>query len=193
MNKDCFICGIGGQGIVLASRVIAQAAINRGEGVRTSETIGMAQRGGCVSSHVRIGDMLSPQIPQGHADLFIAFEPGEAVRNLSYLREGGTAIISSKVIQSAASTGKTEDAGRMLSYLKEKISNLFVINCDEVARLCGSLKVLNIVMLGAGVASGTLGMTLEEMDYVLTEKFAANLIDINKKALRLGAAYIKQL
>ena len=88
MNKNCLLCGVGGQGVVLASRLIAYAAMEKGNFVRTAETIGMAQRGGSVVSHVRIGDEIySPQVPVGSADVILAFEPGEAVRCLPYLKK----------------------------------------------------------------------------------------------------------
>ena len=90
MKQDILICGVGGQGTVLASRVLAAAAMEAGHPVHSAETIGMAQRGGSVTSHVRVGeDAFSPLIPLGGADLLMAFEPAEAVRNLPYLRPEG--------------------------------------------------------------------------------------------------------
>ena len=96
MNKNCLLCGVGGQGTVLASRLIAQAAMERGHFARTTETIGMAQRGGCVVSHVRIGEECqSPLIPLGKADILVGFEPGEAVRCLPSLAPGAASAINS--------------------------------------------------------------------------------------------------
>ena len=81
MNQDILLCGVGGQGTVLASKLIAAAAMAEGNTVHSAETIGMAQRGGSVISHIRIGDAASsPLIPYGHADILIAFEPAEAYR-----------------------------------------------------------------------------------------------------------------
>ena len=100
MAKNILICGVGGQGTVLAAKVISQAAIANGEKVLSAETIGMAQRGGSVVSHVRIGsDVYSPLLPLGQADILIAFEAAEAVRNIEYLKEGGTVIDNKKIIQ----------------------------------------------------------------------------------------------
>ena len=99
MNKNCLLCGVGGQGVVLASKLIAYAAMEKGMFVRTSETIGMAQRGGSVVSHVRVGEEIhSPMIPKGSADVLLAFEPAEAVRNLSYLKKGGIVIVNQKAL-----------------------------------------------------------------------------------------------
>jgi len=86
---NCLLCGVGGQGTVLASRMIAAAAMKRGLFAETAETIGMAQRGGSVVSHVRVGEnQYSPLIPYGKADIIIGFEPAEAVRCLPYLKNG---------------------------------------------------------------------------------------------------------
>ena len=85
MNKNIVLCGVGGQGTVLASKLIAAAAMKKGLSVMSAETIGMAQRGGSVFSHVRIGDdVCSPMIARGSADLIVGFEPGEAVRMLPF-------------------------------------------------------------------------------------------------------------
>ncbi|MBQ5587217.1 MAG: 2-oxoacid:acceptor oxidoreductase family protein, partial [Selenomonadales bacterium] len=92
--KNCLLCGVGGQGTVLASRIIASAAMEKGLFARTAETIGMAQRGGSVVSHVRLGDDIqSSLIPLGQAELLIAFEPCEAVRCLPYLKADATIIV----------------------------------------------------------------------------------------------------
>lgn len=96
MNKSILLAGVGGQGTVLASKLIAQAAIDLGFPARTAETIGMAQRGGCVVSHVRIGEAHSPLIPKGKADIIIGFEPAEAVRCLPYLKEEGVVVTTKK-------------------------------------------------------------------------------------------------
>ena len=99
MKKDILICGVGGQGTVLASKLIAAAAMEEGNTVHSAETIGMAQRGGSVTSHVRIGEAYSPLIPKGKCDMILAFEPAEAVRNLPYLKKDGLVIVSSAPVK----------------------------------------------------------------------------------------------
>ena len=121
MNKNILLCGVGGQGIVLASKLIAQAAMENSLPVMSAETIGMAQKGGSVFSHVRIGSNLStPMIPKGGADVIIGFEPAEAVRMLPYLKKDGTVIVNScptkpvtAMLSASSYTGK-----EMLAYLK---------------------------------------------------------------------------
>lgn len=119
MNKDILLCGVGGQGTVLAAKILAAAAMNAGEKVRSCETIGMAQRGGSVTSHVRIGDSSSPLIPRAKADILMAFEPAEAVRNLDYLKREGIVIVNrapvKPVTESLQQTGY--DGTEMIEYL----------------------------------------------------------------------------
>lgn len=191
MNKSFLLCGVGGQGTVLASRVIAQAAMEKGEFARTSETIGMAQRGGCVVSHVRIGNMLSPLIPQGGADVLIGFEPGEAVRCIGYLKKGGLIVTAKKTVQpvSAAMTGSRIDGGEMIEYLRKKTDRMIVVDTDKICEECGTSKVLNTALLGAAAAAGELGVTVEEVSAVLEQRLPARVMDINKKALAMGALY----
>ncbi|MBQ4347177.1 MAG: 2-oxoacid:acceptor oxidoreductase family protein, partial [Firmicutes bacterium] len=96
---DCIICGVGGQGSVLLSRLLAQCALYKGISARTAETIGMAQRGGSVTSHVRTGKTVhSPLIPKGGADLLLGLEPAEALRGLSFLKPGGIAVVSKSAV-----------------------------------------------------------------------------------------------
>ena len=119
MNKNCLLCGVGGQGVVLASKLIAYAAMDKGMDVRTSETIGMAQRGGSVVSHVRMGTKIhSPMIPKGCADVIMAFEPAEAVRCLPYLKEGGVAVVNQKAVQplTGRPSAKRRDPPRCLTW-----------------------------------------------------------------------------
>lgn len=193
MKLDCLLSGVGGQGIVLASRIIAQAAMEKGLFVRTSETIGMAQRGGCVVSHVRIGDTVSPLIPLGGADLLIGFEPGEALRCLPYLKEGGAVIVSAKAIQpvTAALAGKSFDAAPFLDGLQKQARHIIVVDGDAICKACGSDKVLNTALLGAAAISGHLGLSLAEITTVLRGKLPAKMVSINEKALQLGAAAAK--
>ena len=122
MNKDILVCGVGGQGTVLASKLIASAYMAKGETVHSAETIGMAQRGGSVTSHVRIGEAYSPLIAQGGADIILAFEPAEAVRNLAYLKKGGIVITNNVPVKPATDSlmNSGYEAQPMLEYLKDK-------------------------------------------------------------------------
>ena len=188
MNKDILICGVGGQGTVLASKIIAAAAMDEGSPVHSAETIGMAQRGGSVTSHVRIGgEAYSPMIPFGGADMLLAFEPGEAVRNLRYLRRGGIAVVNTTAVkpvtESLRDTGY--DGSEMTAYLKQKCSCIFV-DAEEVCRPFGSSKFFNVIMLGVAAGSGHLGLKKETLLKQIEQRVPAKFLDVNIRAFTAG-------
>ena len=187
MNMNYLLCGVGGQGTVLAAKVLAAAAIARGEEVKTTETIGMAQRGGPVTSYVRTGhDVHSPIIPLGSADVIIGFEPGEVVRNIDYLKEGGTIITASKEVMpvTAALMGTVYDGRDMVKWLKDNYENVIVVDGEKLCGELGSDKVLNVILLGAAIANGSLGISLEEAEEALLARLPEKLHELNRKALR---------
>jgi indolepyruvate ferredoxin oxidoreductase beta subunit len=188
--KSCLLCGVGGQGTVLASRIIAAAAMAKGLHARTAETIGMAQRGGSVVSHVRIGEEIaSPAIPLGTADVIIGFEPGETAANIKYLKKDGVLIVSSKQVKPVtASLGQSSyDGKECLDWLKGQVSRCIVIDPDEIIEACGSPKVLNVAMTGALAETGVMGLGIEDMEEALAMRMKPKLIEMNKKALHMGA------
>ena len=188
MNKDILICGVGGQGTVLASRIIAAAAMEEGNAVHSAETIGMAQRGGSVTSHVRIGgEAYSPLIPFGGADMLLAFEPGEAVRNLRYLKKGGIAVVNTSAVKPVTESLKETgyDGSEMTAYLKEKCSCIFV-NAEEVCRPFGSTKFFNIIMLGVAAGSGHLGLEKDTLLKQIEQRVPSRFLDVNLRAFQTG-------
>lgn len=196
MAKNCLLCGVGGQGVVLASKLIAFAAMKNGLFVRTTDTIGMAQRGGSVVSHVRIGeDIHSPIIPLHSADIILAFEPAEAVRALPYLKEGGVAVVNKKAVKpvTATLTGNDYNGEEMLAFLKEHVQNLFVVDGDKICVAAGSAKVLNVALLGVLAQSGALDITVEDIEVALEECVAERFFEMNKKALYMGTQIVKDV
>lgn len=193
MNKSILLAGVGGQGTVLASKLIAQAAIDLGLSARTAETIGMAQRGGCVVSHVRIGEAYSPLIPKGKADIIIGFEPAEAVRCLIYLKEGGVIVTTKKAIKpvTASLSGSSYDGTEMIDYLTRNQKNLVVVDGEKICAACGSAKVLNIALLGAACAAGALGIPKESFQKAIESRLPQKFVTMNLKALELGAQEVK--
>ena len=183
MAKNIIICGVGGQGTVLAAKVLSQAAIANGERVLSAETIGMAQRGGSVVSHVRIGDAYSPLVPQGQADLLIAFEAAEAVRNISYLKQGGTVIVNKKVVQpvTASLSGKAFDENEMISYLQKVAGNVVAVDTDEACRELGSSKVVNMVLLGAASRAGLIDV--DELKAAIKQLVKPEFYELNVRAV----------
>ncbi len=190
MNKDILICGVGGQGTVLASRIIAAAAMEEGSPVHSAETIGMAQRGGSVTSHVRIGEAAcSPLIPQGSAELILAFEPAEAVRNLAFLKPGGTVIVNTiptrPVMESLHPTGY--DGSQMITWLQTKC-NCISVNADEVCAPFGSMKFFNLVLVGIAAGSGYLGFAKETLLNQIRRYVPARFLETDIQAFRAGFA-----
>ena len=184
MSKNIIICGVGGQGTVLAAKVLSQAAISNGERVLSAETIGMAQRGGSVVSHVRIGeDVYSPLVPQGQADVLIAFEAAEAVRNIAFLKHGGSVIVNKKVVQpvTASLSGKTFDENEMISYLEKVAGKVIAVDTDQACKDLGSSKVVNMVLLGAASKTGLISK--DELKAALKLLVKPEFYELNVRAI----------
>ena len=189
MNRNILLCGVGGQGTILASKALADAAIANQEEVKTTETIGMAQRGGSVVSHVRIGDNLhSPLIPEKKADLILGFEPAEVVRNLRYLKEDGVVVVSKKAVKpvTASLSNSSYEGTEMIEYLNKNVKSVVVVDTDTICATCGSDKVLNVVLLGAAAATGKIGIPEEEIRKALLERLPEKLHKMNLLAFELG-------
>lgn len=189
MNKNILLCGVGGQGTVLASKLIASAAMRRNEIVHSAETIGMAQRGGSVTSHVRIGaNASSPLIPYGSADFILAFEPAEAVRNLNYLKKDGIVIVNSvpvkPVTESLRSTGY--DGTVMIEYLRKKCKTVIVVNAEEICREIGSTKIFNVAILGVAIGTGKMGLSKENIISEIETRVKESFREINLRAFEKG-------
>ena len=191
MSTNIVLCGVGGQGTVLASKLIATAAMGRGIPVKTAETIGMAQRGGSVFSHVRVGEgAASPLVGRGTADVIVAFEPAEAVRQLPFLRRGGAVVVSNRPVVpvSAMTGGPAYDLEAIMGYLRAqeasgRIGDLAVVDADRAAQELGSAKCLNVVLLGAAVRSGALGLSAEDVRSAIYERVPERFWELNDRAL----------
>lgn len=194
MSKSVILCGVGGQGTVLASKLISYAAMAKGEEVKSAETIGMAQRGGSVTSHIRIGEeAFSPLIPKGKADVMIAFEPAEAVRNLDYLKPDGVVVVSQKAVKpvTASLSAKVYEGQEMLDYLGKQVSRLVIVDGQQVMEEIGSAKVLNVVLLGAAIACNEIDITVDEIKTAIREKVPERFYELNLRALEAGCRLAK--
>lgn len=186
MRNDIVLCGTGGQGTVLASKLLSTAAMQKGLPVKAAETIGMAQRGGSVVSHVRIGEgVASPLVGRGRADLVVAFEPAEAVRQLGFLRPGGAVVTSNRPVVpvSAMTGGPSYDLDAIMGYLAANVANLTVVDADQAARDLGSAKVLNVLLLGAACRSGAIGFTVEDIRAAVRARVRERFWELNDRAL----------
>lgn len=190
MKKDILICGVGGQGTVLASKLIAAAAMAEGNIVHSAETIGMAQRGGSVTSHVRIGEAYSPLIPKGKCDMIISFEPSEAVRNLSYLKQDGLVIVDVDPVkpttESLHETGY--DGTDMIEYLQKKCQVL-AVDGQQLCAEFGSSKYLNVILLGVAAGSGVLDIPKEAIQKEIRVRVPSKFVENNRLAFEKGYAF----
>jgi len=187
VRSDIILCGVGGQGTILASKLISSAAMERGLAVKTAETIGMSQRGGSVFSHVRLGEGAAcPLIGRGRADLIIAFEPAEAARQLSFLRPGGTLVVSNRPIVPVSATigGPAYDLDAIMAYLREQVGEgLVVVDAEAAANDLGSAKCLNVVLLGAAARSGALGLEPGDIRGAIERVVPERFHELNFRAL----------
>jgi len=187
MQTNILICGVGGQGIVLTSKLIAATAMANKMPVISAETIGMAQKGGSVFSFLRIGEGVhSPMFGQGCADIIIGFEPAEAVRMLPYLKEGGRMVLNTHAIMpvTAALAGSDYTGKEMVDYLRKHVNNLVCTDGDAVCRKLQSPKVLNMVMLGLAVRQNVLPFSLEDIENTMRATVKPQFVALNSKALR---------
>jgi len=189
MKYDILIAGVGGQGTVLASRLLAASAMEAGYFTRTSETIGMAQRGGCVVSHVRVdSEAASPIIPLGQADLLIGFEPSEAARNLPRLAPNAKCIVNTRIIVpvTASLGGASYDEQSIYSFLKAKFPDSIFVDGYALAQKAGSVKTVNVVLLGVAASTGLMPFSRALIEKVITENIPEKFVELNLKAFNIG-------
>ncbi len=184
---NVIVSGVGGQGIILASELLALAAMEAGYDVKKSEVHGMSQRGGDVVSHVRFSEKVySPLIEQGTCDLILAFEKAEALRYLHYLKpEDGVVIMNDlKIIPLPVTAGQDTYPENIEATIK-KYANLVVVDAIGMANRLGNPRVANTIMLG--VASKFFDIPESIWIKVITNRVPKKTIEINKKAFKLGS------
>lgn len=194
-SRNIVLCGVGGQGTILASKLIAAAAMAEGIEVRSAETIGMAQRGGSVFSHIRLGAGVEcPMNAAGTADLILGFEPGEAVRMLPYLKKGGMVVAASRPVMpvTAALAGSGYNGSQMLDYLRAKAGRVLAVDTEKACRELGSGKIVNLLLLGAAAAGGELGLTLEDIRQAVGIKIPAKFHELNFRALEYAEKLVRR-
>ena len=187
MQSNILICGVGGQGIVLTSKLIAATAMEHDIPVMSAETIGMAQKGGSVFSFLRLGDdIYCPMFPEKTADIIIGFEPAEAVRMLPYLRDGGQVVVNTHPIMPVTATlsGSDYTGNEMLDYLQRNVENVVLVDGNRAIEEIVSPKVLNMVMLGAAVRNGVLPFSVDDIEDTMKKTVRPQFVELNSKALR---------
>lgn len=181
---DLVIVGVGGQGTLLASKILGRIALNEGCGVKVSEVHGMSQRGGSVITHVRVGDeVYSPIVAAGEADFLLSFEQLEAARAASFVKEGGVAIVNTQVIwPMPVITGAMQYPENPLAVLEGRR-----VECADalgIAVECGSQKALNLVLLG--MLSRHLPFSVETWQEAIAACVPAKTLQTNLAAFSRG-------
>ena len=191
--RNVMLAGVGGQGTVLAAKVLAQAAQDKGWQVRTAETIGMAQRGGNVVSHVRMGDegeeMFAPLLAQGTADLIIAFEPAEAARVLPFLAPDGLLVTATTAIQpvTAALSDRPYRADDVVARIEQALEGseqrFIAVDDAQLTDAVGSRKVLNSVLLASALKEGRIALDLDDLRRAIEECVKPRFVALNVAAI----------
>jgi indolepyruvate ferredoxin oxidoreductase beta subunit len=188
MTSSILLVGVGGQGTILASKILTSGLLSAGYDVKMNEIHGMSQRGGSVSSQVRYApageEVASPVIEENSADMLVAFEKMEALRWAPYLKDNGTIVMNDYVIPPLpVLTGKKEYPKDIETEL-HKIATVIKLDAAQEARKMGNPKVMNVILLGTIVKK----MNLQDIDWasIIKENVKANFADINIKALNAG-------
>lgn len=185
-TKSILFVGVGGQGIILASKILTEGLVKFGYDVKMSEVHGMAQRGGSVTTQVRYGEKVySPLIGNGEADVIVAFEKLEAARWISYLKKGGSMVVNDYEIHPMpVQIGKEAYPENLLEALQEKVGSVRSLKAAEMAQGLGNIKSQNIVLLGALIKA--LGLTDLDWEQVIRENMPEKLQELNVRAIKAG-------
>jgi indolepyruvate ferredoxin oxidoreductase beta subunit len=182
------LVGVGGQGILLASEVVARAAMHAGFDVKTNEVHGMAQRGGSVIAQIRYGRrVFSPLVPEGEAAVLGSLERIEALRYTSYLQPGAPAVVSSQaIVPVTVSSGQAVYPADARERLTAAYANLIYVEAEDLARQAGTVRAANMVVVGA--MSRALDLPAEAWRTAIEQSVAAKHVAANLKAFELGIA-----
>jgi indolepyruvate ferredoxin oxidoreductase beta subunit len=193
---NILLAGVGGQGLMLLSQVMGDACTRSGINVVVGAQHGLAQRSGSISAHVRIGDVYSPLIPYGTADLIIAMDAMEALRYVEYLKQGGTVVMNSRMMHPPLETApivKNKQEKRMYVTLEQVKAQLgkvagrvITIDAEKVAAEAGNPRTENVVLLGAASALSGFPIQSEPLKESVKRVVPERAVDANLKAFNLG-------
>ena len=184
--KSILLAGVGGQGIVRASDIISMALMSSGFDVKKSEVHGMAQRGGCVTSHVRYGKKVySPMSQKGDIDILLSFEKLETLRYLDYMRPNGTIIINDEEIYPpSVNLGKDVYPDNVLDFVKQHFECTTTLKASVIAESVGNSRTVNSIMIGA--LSRYMEITDSTWEAIFSKAFPEKLVKLNIEAFYLG-------
>lgn len=188
-TKRLVFVGVGGQGNLLASRLLGEAALAGGIPAVVSEIHGMAQRGGIVESAVLMGNVTSPIVSPGEADVLVGFEPVETLRALGKCNKGTVIITNTHPLPPftvAVGQGTYPPLDQILTLIREKAGKMIALDGDAIAEGVGNPLALNMVMLGALIGSGTISISAEEMKKAISSSTKKAFLESNLKAFDQG-------
>lgn len=187
--KSILLVGVGGQGTILASKILTQGLIGNGYDVKMSEVHGMSQRSGSVSTQVRFGTKVySPIIGEGTADILVSFEEMEAARYAHFLKKDGKAVVNTYRIPSMPIlTGTRDYPDDIIGMLRQRVSTM-ALDATGIAEKVGNPKSANVVLLGALVKA--MGLTDIDWDPIIAKTVKPAFIDVNRKAFAAGMAAV---
>ena len=189
MILNIVFSGIGGQGIVVASDIFCEAALLDGLDVAKAEVHGMAQRGGSIVAHVRIGEKVqAPLIETGKADIILGFEMLETARVLPMLKKDGIVILNIKYIPPSTSTDKSSnfDHEKILQIMKEKSSKVYQIDAISIAKRLGNILTVNTILLGALSGIPEISVTKESLQKAIADRLKEKYVNLNLEAFNIG-------
>lgn len=186
---NILVCGIGGQGVMTATEILAEAALSLGFDVKKTEVAGMSQRGGVVTSHLRFGEqVLSPQIRTGEADLLVGFEAAESLRWGHMLRPGGVALVNAgRIVPPIVNIGLFDYPDDPVAQMRALGIELYAFDATTLAQQLGNIRLGNTVMLGA--MADRLPFPAEVLLDAVLARFRSRkpkLVDVNREAFELG-------
>jgi indolepyruvate ferredoxin oxidoreductase beta subunit len=190
MKLDLIFTGIGGQGVVVLSDIFCEAALLDGFDVAKAEIHGMAQRGGSISAHVRVGDkVLSPLIERGKADVIVGFEVLETARALTMLKPKGTVVVNTKYIPPSgqlAVSAKPLTTEALISLIQERALKVYPVDGIALASKLGNLMVVNTILLGAVSALSNMPLKAESFQQAIAGRLKEKYVKLNLRAFELG-------
>ena len=188
-TKSIMIVGVGGQGTLLASRILGHAIVSQGYDVKVSEVHGMSQRGGSVVTYVRYGGRVdSPIVDKGQADVVLSFEQLEAARYLTYLKPNGTLLTNTQQIDPMpVVTGAAVYPQNLIEKMKAAGVRILALDALTLAKKAGSVKALNVVLLG--VLSNYMPFSEDIWKEAISACVPPRFLEVNQKAFALGRAY----
>ena len=190
-NYNIYICGVGGQGIIKTSVIIGEAAMNQGLNVVMSEIHGMSQRGGSVSTELKIGDYNSSIIPKHSADMLLSFEPIETIRGLDKVNDDTKIVFNTHPIVPSSSDKPYPSVSNITNNLKENFKHVLPIDGTKLARDAGNVLALNMVLLGAVTADDKFPLSKESVIAAMKNNLKPKFHELNLKAIESGYNWIK--